>query len=142
MKHISNILKIELWLSVAVSLVLVVLYENNLLLAGGYVGDTQVEFVVTTLMELLTVCAIPVAMRLFRFSFVHRQLVAGTQRQRLQWASLRLMMICVPMVVNTLFYYWFGFKVAFGYMAIIGLVSLSFVYPSQTRCESEFIQEQ
>ncbi len=142
MKRISNILKIELWLSVAVAIILVVLYENALLLAGDCVGDAGVEFVVTSMMELLTVCAIPVAMRLFRFSSVRRRLVAGTDRQRLWWASLRLMMLCVPMVANTLFYYWFGFKVAFGYMAIIGLVSLSFVYPSRTRCETEFTQEQ
>lgn len=138
MKKISKILKLELWLSVTLSIVVVVLYENNILLMGELTGDAATEFVVTTLMELLTICFIPLAMRLFRFSSVHRRLLEGNERQRLGLASLRMLMLCVPMVVNTLFYYWFGLKVAFGYMAIIGLICLCFIYPTEARCKSEF----
>ena len=41
-----------------------------------------------------------------------------------------------PMLINTLLYYVF-MNVAFGYMAIIGLLSMVFVYPSKSRCEQE-----
>lgn len=140
MKRISKILKLELWISVVLSAVVVTLYENNVLLMGGLAGDAGAEFMVTTLMELLTICFIPLSMRLFRFGSVRRRLLEGNDRQRLAWASLRMLMLCVPMVVNTLFYYWFGLKVAFGYMAIIGLICLCFIYPTEARCKSEFTE--
>ena len=54
----------------------------------------------------------------------------------LRWGTVRLAMLCVPMVLNTWLYYQF-MNVAFGYMAIIGLLSLAFVYPTRTR----YIQE-
>jgi hypothetical protein len=40
------------------------------------------------------------------------------------------------MMVNTWLYYMF-MNVAFGYMAIILLLSLMFVYPSKVRCEQD-----
>ena len=46
------------------------------------------------------------------------------------------MMIGLPMVANTWLYYQF-MNVAFGYMAIIGLLSLCFIYPSHARCNQE-----
>ena len=45
-------------------------------------------------------------------------------------------MLCGPMMLNTWLYYQF-MNVAFGYMGIIGLLSLAFVYPTRTR----YIQE-
>ena len=54
----------------------------------------------------------------------------------LRWGTLRLAMLCVPMMLNTWLYYQFV-NVAFGYMGIIGLLSLAFVYPTRTR----YIQE-
>ncbi len=141
MKRISNILKLQLWISVVVSLVVVVLYENNVLLPGCLAGNAGAEFVLTTIMEIVTICLIPLSMRLYRFASIHRRIIEGTRGQWLFLGTVRMMMLCVPMVVNTLLYYWFGFKVAFGYMAIIGLVCLSFVYPTETRCKSEFSEE-
>ena len=47
------------------------------------------------------------------------------------------MMLCLPMLLNTLFYYMFGFSVAFGYMAIVLFLCLFMIYPSMKRCEYE-----
>ena len=46
-------------------------------------------------------------------------------------------MICLPMVLNVLFYYLYGEETSFFYMAVVLLVSLSFIYPSKNRCEEE-----
>ena len=141
MKKTSNILKAELWIFVIFCVVVVVAYENDFLLSGALTGDAGADFIATTVMELLTICLIPVAMRLFRFQTIRNRITRGGDSSRLLWSSLRLLMLCVPMAVNTLFYYWFGYKVAFGYMAIIGLVCLGFVYPTVSRCKAEFEQE-
>ena len=74
------------------------------------------------------------ALRLFRFSAVARQLT--TTYALLRWGTLRLLMLCVPMVANTLLYYLY-MNVAFGYMGIILLLCLAFVLPTKARCDAE-----
>jgi hypothetical protein len=50
-----------------------------------------------------------------------------------KWGVLRLSMLEVPLLANTLFYYIY-MNTTFGYMAIILLICLAFVYPSMNRC--------
>ena len=52
----------------------------------------------------------------------------------------RLLMLCVPMIVNTVLYYVF-MNVAFGYMGIILFLCLFFVMPTMDRCLSEIKEE-
>jgi len=47
------------------------------------------------------------------------------------------MMLCVPMILNTFFYYAFGDSVSFFYLAVILALSLFFVFPNKKRCEHE-----
>ena len=54
---------------------------------------------------------------------------------------LRLSLLLIPMQVNTLLYYLY-MNPAFGYMAIILLLCLPFVYPSMNRCLDETTEEE
>ncbi len=135
MKHTRNVLMTTFCVFLAVSAVLVVLFEAEILPTGLLKTEEKSdEFVLLCLMELLTICVIPLALRLFRFGSVARRLT--TPKALLHWAGLRLYMLCVPMVANLLLYYLY-FNVAFGYMGIILLLCLFFVVPTQARCESE-----
>ena len=58
-------------------------------------------------------------------------------RKLLVWGSVRLMLLCLPMIANIFFYYAFGDAVSFFYLAVILALSLFFVYPSKKRCEHE-----
>ena len=120
---------------VAAAAIIVVLFETGLLgdgtLAGT--GDSS-EFVVLSAMELITICVIPVALRLFKFRAVARRIV--TPHGLLRYGLLRLLMLCVPMVVNTVLYYLY-MSVAFGYMGIILFLCMAFVVPTKARCEAE-----
>lgn len=140
MKRTHNILLATVCTAVAVALATVVLFESDVLPCGvledGRGGD---EFVVLTFMELLTLCLIPVALRLMKFGRVARTLVSP--EALLHWGSLRLAMLCVPMVANTLLYYLY-MNVAFGYMGIILLLTLAFVWPTEARCEAELRSEE
>lgn len=119
------------WLPIGVSLLIVVLYESELLLPGGLEPDRELDFYVSTVMECLTICLIPVALRLFKFPAVKRA-VNGGGKGYVLWAAIRLMLLTFPMMLNTWIYYQFV-NVAYGYMAIIGLLSLVLVYPSRSR---------
>ena len=64
-----------LGIAVAVSLIAVLLCETDTLPVGVLSGrGGSDEFVLTMLMELLTLCAIPLALRLFRFKAIAARL--------------------------------------------------------------------
>ena len=54
----------------------------------------------------------------------------------LKWGLIRLILLELPMLCNTLFYYQF-MNTTFGYMAIIQLLCLPFVVPTMGRCLAE-----
>lgn len=141
MKKTRTVLLAELWTSVLLSLIIVVLYETDLLTAADFAGDKNTEFLCVTLMEVMTICLIPLALRLFKFKTVATALTSSPASGLMLWGTVRMMMLCVPIVVNTLLYYQF-MNVALGYMAIIGLICLVFVYPGKGRCEAETNSEE
>ncbi len=131
-----NKLKLVFWAPVAVSIAVVACYESGLLLEGSCADDRLQEYYCALVMELLTIVLIPLALRLFRLSWVERSIKADPSRRLPVWRYVRMAMLSVPMMANVLLYYQFVHP-SFGYMAIIGLLSLSFVYPSAARCQSE-----
>ena len=137
MKKVKNTLTVLLWTVLALALIVVVLFETDVLMFGYYAGSgEQAEFLLTTMMELLTLAVIPLSLKLFKFPRVHADLVSRKAEALRKWGLLRLLMLLVPLLVNTLLYYAYA-NVAFGYMAIILVIVLPFVYPSMERCQSE-----
>lgn len=122
------------WLSVAI--IIVVLYEGELLETGMLTEDTSMEFVLTTLMELLSLAAIFVGLRMFRKKRIHDDLTTRMAPALRFWGIVRLCIIGLPLSLNVLFYYLF-MNTTFGYMAIIMALCLPFVYPTLNRCLTE-----
>lgn len=135
MKHTQTFLMRLFVAFMAIVALVVVAFETELLpngmLAGGSGSD---EFVVLSVMELATICVVPVALRLFKFKSVAARLT--TPDGLLRCGTLRLLMLCVPMLANALLYY-FYMNVAFGYMGIILFLCMAFVLPTKGRCEAE-----
>lgn len=131
-----KLLLIQFWIPIAVCLAIIIPYENDWLLSGSLQSDKVLEYYVAIAMELITICLIPLSLRLFKFRIVRNSLKRNPVSGLKRWGSIRLAMLTIPMMVNAWLYYQF-MNVAFGYMGIIGLLSLVFVYPSRTRCESE-----
>lgn len=121
---------------VVVALLLVALYEMEWLEPTNLAGDVTLVYVITVVMELLTIVVIPLALKLFSFKWVHRKLVNGKGVALLPWGTARLNMLCLPMLINTFMYYQ-TMAPAFGYMAIILFLCLFFIYPSIGRCVDE-----
>lgn len=136
LKDIRKLLQIEFWAPIVVCLALIIPFENDLLIAGAWQDDKISEYYVAIVMEIVTICLIPLSLRLFKFKAVRAAFRPDPLRALKRWASIRMAMLTVPMMVNCWLYYQF-MNVAFGYMGIIDLLCLVFVYPSKTRCESE-----
>ena len=126
-------------LTVAVFLVLIVigLYETNILLEGALCnGDKEQEFLVTTILQLLTICNIPLALRLFKFKTVKEVISQKREKGHFYVASLRMALLVFPMIANIICYYLY-MNVAFLYLTIILALSLVFIIPTKDRCDSE-----
>lgn len=136
MEKVRKRLLAEFLVPIIICLVIVVLGEFNVFPTGVLTGNTQVEFVLLAAMEIITICMIPFALRLFRFGKIHSQLVEQRERGLQKWGTIRLEMLTVPMVVNTLLYY-LTMNAAFGYLAIILFLCMFFVVPTKERCNAE-----
>lgn len=135
MKNTQNKLMMIFSALIAVCVVIVVFFENELLPCGiMHEQDKSLEFVLATAMELWTICSIPLTLKLFHFKRIKQRI--DTPQKLLHWGLLRLMMLGLPMIINTLLYYVF-MNVAFGYLAIIIFLCLFFIVPTKERCESE-----
>lgn len=109
-----------------VGFLLVLLYETEILEPTNLAGDVTLVYVITVAMEFLTIAVIPLALKLFSFKAIHRQLVTRKGDALLPLGTARLNMLCLPMLINTFMYYQ-TMAPAFGYMAII-LFSVSSLF--------------
>lgn len=136
MKEVSKRLRVVFFICLAVEICIATLFESHVILEGGLCGDDNAEFLIMTFMQLLTVCIIPLALRLFKFEGIKRFISQRQERGLQTMALVRMMMLMIPMIANTICYYLFV-KPGFGYLAIILAIALVFIYPSERRCESE-----
>lgn len=141
MKKISKQLTLVYILLAAIALAIVVLYELDVLESGALADSKQTEFVALTVMELTTLAMAFLGLRLFKFPMIHTQLVTEKEPAMLKWGLLRLFILEVPMIVNTYLYYMY-MNPTFGYLAIMLLLCLPFVFPSLNRCLAETSEEE
>jgi hypothetical protein len=142
MKQTQTILKLQFWTDLTVTAVMAVLFETEVLSTGLLAGlSPNTELVVTTLVELLSLLLIPVSLKMFKFKPVRQDLVQRKEQALRKWGVVRLGVLFSVLFVNTLLYYIY-MNTAFGYLAIITLLCLPFVYPSRDRCLTETEEEQ
>jgi len=136
MKIISKKLMVIYMTFLIATIVFIVLYETDVFESGILAENKQSEFILMSMMELISLGAAFLGLRLFKFKKVHEELVSREEPAMMKWGSIRLLILEVPMLGNTLFYYLF-MNTTFGYMAIILLLCLPFVFPTVDRCLSE-----
>ena len=128
------------WASIGVCVLMMVLFETDVIRRAQLAGNVKLLFILSTIMQLTTICVIPLALRLFKFKGISQRLTTGTEDERTmqlcRWGLIRQGMFHLPMLLNLLFYYLTGVD-GFAYMAIILALSLCFIYPSLQRCLHE-----
>jgi len=140
MKKVSKQLMTFYTAQVVLVLVIIVLFELNQLPEGIMADDKQSEFVLTALMEIISLGAAFFGLRLFKFKAIHNDLISRKETAMWKWGMTRLLILEAPMVINTLLYYIY-MNPTFGYLAIILLLCLPFVFPTYNRCISETTEE-
>ena len=117
-------------------LMIVCIYETEVVVPGLLATDKQSEFLLTFLMELMTLGCAFLALRLFKFEKIHQELISDKAVALRKWGAIRLVLLLLPLWADTLLYYLY-MNTTFGYLGIILVLCLPFVYPSESRCEAE-----
>ena len=141
MKQAEKILTINYFIVLAFTLVIIVFGENDWLNNVGIMHDDKSsDFIMTSIMEIITICLIPVSLRLFKFKKIRNGILSDTTENHssfIAWAIVRLEMLQLPMIVNAILYYMY-MNVAFGYMGIILFLVSFFIFPTVERCNFEY----
>ena len=141
MKSISRKLTFIYLFLAALTLVVILLYEMDVLETGVMEEEKQSDFILTALMELVSLGAAFLGLRLFKFNAVLHDLVSRKEPAMQKWGVIRLLILEVPMLIDTLLYYLY-MNTTFGYLAIMLLLCLPFVFPSLNRCLAETSEEE
>ena len=139
MKKVQRLLLGILIATCILVVVMAVLFEFDVLPSGILKPEKKTEYLVAIVLEIATICVIPLALRLFKFGKIHRSLVKGKEKALARWGTLRLLLLCVPLVANALCYWLFMSLMSptFAYMAIMLFICLLFIFPSMERCVVE-----
>ena len=124
-------LRIKYWTELLIVLATVVLFELPFSNAvrGFYANYANAEFILTCVMELVTIISLPVILKMLKSKRVKSYLDVEDNVGRLTAIlRTRMLLLYVLMEINVVLYYLF-MQTTFGYMAIIQAVCLVFAYP-------------
>jgi hypothetical protein len=125
---------------VVMSALIVLVFETGILSSGYLAGKEPSEFILTLMMELITLGCAFLALRLFKFETIRHDLLNRKETALMKWCMKRLLLLMLPLTIDTLLYYIY-IKPTFGYLAIIMVLCLPFIYPSMDRCLTETEEE-
>ncbi len=109
LKHLIRILKAEYALMWVLTVLLAALYECDILPQGLFAGDAQMEYIMQVTSILLTICLIPLSLRLFNLSLT-RHIAALPLKNALKsyrrWSEIRIALLTVASLASLSAYYW------------------------------------
>lgn len=109
LKRLIRILKAEYALMWVLTVLLAALYECDILPQGLFAGDAQMEYIIQVTSILLTICLIPLSLRLFNLSLT-RHIAALPLKNALKsyrrWSEIRIALLTVASLASLSAYYW------------------------------------
>lgn len=100
-------------------------------------ASQQTRFLLSTLMILLTICLLPLSLRMFKLKRIQADLLERKEKALTVWGTLRLATMGLLLTINTVLYYALEFESAYGYLALVVLLCMPFVLPTMNRCVAE-----
>lgn len=134
--NITTILRFTFISQLLTSAIIAFLGEIGWLPTGLLDDGGKQSYLLSMIGVALTIVGLPIALKLLHFSAVRSQ-VKNNVRLYFKWSVVRLAILYVPLAYNILMYYFLGFNVTCGYLALMTLVGYLFVWPSRGRMESE-----
>jgi hypothetical protein len=99
------------------------------------------NYVVQMIMIMLVLTLLPLSLYMFKFKCIHSSLIATPAASLLKWGTIRIFVLGLLLLSNTILYYMFGFEPAFGYLAVMVMLVMPFILPTMSRCKAETEEE-
>ena len=116
---------------------IVALFETDIIEPGATAGYTSKKAAaITYLAMLITLVTLPASLRLFKFAKIEQDLKVNHEFALQKWGVVRLSLLGIVLLANSSLYYVF-MDPSLGWLAIITLLCMTFVYPSRQKCEYE-----
>ena len=136
MRKVKNILLIAFLAFLLLALIVILLFETGVFASGELALQRNTDFVVECVMVLVTICVIPLALRLFKFRKIHDSLMEYKEKSLKKWGLVRIFLLGIPMLINIIAYYKFD-NMGYSYLALILFLSMLFVFPTLGKCYAE-----
>lgn len=134
-------LKIEFLFVILFAVLLIGFYECGIWEEGSLILDGSWGYLVRSASILLTLCCIPMALKLLRLKVVKKSLLPFntiSTRNYLRWCEVRLSLLAVPLYLNLALYY-ATMETMGAYCSLILTISLIFCWPSADKVDAELL---
>ena len=135
-RKLMTLLRVAYCTSLAIAAMIVVFYETHILTAGTRAYDSQSNYKAEMIGVVLTIVAIPLALKLMSFKKV-KALVYQQPKKYLKVSAFRIALLALTLIYNVLTYYLQGFDATLGYLALMVVVAFLFIWPSEGKMEYE-----
>lgn len=134
-ERLMRVLWIQLGTSLALAVLLVCLFEWNVLPEGLFAGDVLMGYVLQTLTILVTLLCLPLALKLYNRK-VSKHRPEGSLPEAISnlahWSGRRVFTISLPIYVGIIAYY-FTLNVSHIFCALIACIALCICLPIKER---------
>lgn len=124
-----------LFAMVLVAVLIIIVFETGLLPSPLITGKGNLEMIIGTIMVFITLLSIPLALGIVKAKAAEKPTAIAKESGFFRTSVVRILMLGIPLVLNTAFYFIF-MKASFAYMGIILLLAYFFVLPTQGRYQS------
>ena len=145
LKKLSRVLQAEYWSFLALAALMAAAYEAGWLQEGAYAGDARLQYIWNTVGILVTLAAVPLALKLFSVVMAKRINPAPLQealRLYRRWNGVRLainsaMILLAASTFFNLYVYYATLDNIGGLCALISITASFFCIPNEKRIKDE-----
>lgn len=138
-KAVTRTMQIQYVFYIAIAILLVVLYQSDIIMEGTYAGDFGMQYILETIGILTTIALVPLSLKIFSVKLNNKIKMAGFEnalKLYQQWSSVRLMIIAFITYLNIMIYYMTLNSIG-GLCALIGLTASVFCLPGERKLREE-----
>ena len=129
-------LRIIIGIGLIVLAVIAILGENGFFADDRFSVSPELEYILSTVGIFLTIISIPLALKLLTFERVQKYIATGKPAY-LQWACIRIVILCVPMHFHLIMYYLLTYSTTSAFQMLMMIMAILFIWPSDGRMERE-----
>jgi len=139
LKAANRLMLTQYLIYIAVAILLVVLYQSEVILEGTYAADFSMQYLLETIGILFTIALLPLSLKLFSIKLNKEIKEAGFEealKLYKQWGTIRLMILAFLTYLNIIIYYMTLNNIG-GLCALMALTASIFCLPGEKKIREE-----